>query len=265
MAVHVHTGFTGTAVPLDHPRIGWRRITGTVAASSAAAGYAAANGATVRTDSFWRPTALPATWAVDAGSAQAVGYCGIAAHDLGSRGATVIVESSPDGLTWTTRATHVPADDSAILILFARVSVRHWRVRITGAAVPTIGVIQFGDVTEFPQRAIYAPSVSFEHTRVSTYSVNETDGGQWGGRTLVRQSLAPRMAVSHLSEAWIAAEWVPFARHAEVAPFFVADRPGDFPASVAYAWTRGDLRAQRAVANAAIACSVELDLMGFMA
>lgn len=267
MSVTIASGFTaGNTYPLKNPRIGWRRIAGTVTGSTSAAGYAAANADTNRTDSFWRPTALGATWKIDAGTAQSVSYCGIAAHDLGTKGCTILVQSSTDDAAWTTRCTVVPTDDSAIMALFATVSARYWRLSISGAGgVPTIAVIQFGAVTEFPQKAVYAPSISFERTRVANYSTNMSQGGQWLGRSIDRVSLAPAMTVNNLSETWVAAEWDAFALYAETSPFFIADRPQDYPKSCCYVWTGSDLRAERAVANADIAMTVSLELTGFLA
>jgi hypothetical protein len=267
MGVVIASGFTaGNTYALNTPRIGWRRIPGTITPSTEAAGFAAANAGTNRTDSFWRPTALPATWEIDAGFAHSVSYCGIAAHDLGTQGCTVLVQSSPDGVTWTTRCTIIPTDDTAIFALFATVSAQYWQLSISGSGdEPTIGVIQFGAVTEFPQRASYAPSMSFERTRVASYSTNRSEGGQWLGRSVSRVSLAPTMQVSHLSETWVAAEWDAFAEYAEAAPFFVADRPNAFPKSCCYAWTGGDLRAERSLPNAAVAMSISLEMTGFLA
>lgn len=265
MSVHVAGGFAGNAYPTRTPRIGHARIAGLVTPSTEAAGFEADNAVSQRTDSFWQPTALPATWAIDALSAQAVSYVGIAAHDLGTQGCTVAVQSSPDGVAWTTRLTVVPTDDTAIFGLFATVSARYWQLAISGAGdEPTIGVIQFGAVMEFPALAVYAPSLSFERSRNLTYSANITEGGQWAGRTIVRTALAPEMAVNHLAETWIASEWDAFALAAETAPFFVADRPADYPKSCTYAWTSADLRASRSMPNAEVSIDVTLQLTGFL-
>lgn len=265
MAVVIASGFTGTAQPLNHPRIGWRKITGTVSALSEADGFAAANAATPRTDSFWRPTATTGWLEINAGSAQSVSYAGIAAHDLFTRGASFVIEYF-SGSWVQIGPTVTPTDDNAILILFAVTSAQRWRLRITAStSAPTIGVIQFGAVTELPRKSTYAPSISFERARAVSYSANMTEGGHFAGRSIVRTSLTPRMTVEHLSEAWIASEWDAFSRHAESYPFFIADRPGDYPASVAYAWTGGPIIPERAVPNAVIANRVELDLTGFLA
>jgi len=251
--------------PLNHPRIGWRRITGTVAASTAAAGYAAANAATYRTDSFWRPTTSTGWWSVSA-TASRVSYCGIAAHDLGSKAATVVVEYY-DGAAWVQIGpTVTPTDDSTILIMFSDTLAGDWRLRITAAgAAPTIGVIQFGAITEFPQKAQFTGSVPFNRARQVTFNVNMTEGGHYAGRSIQRVSLTPSMAVANLSETWIADEWDAFAAHAETSPFFIADRPEDQPESVAYAWTAGVVTPQRGVANAAVSSRIELSLTGFLA
>lgn len=265
MGVTVAAGFTGNVYSQATPRLGWRSVAGTPTASSSATGYAATNAYGNRTDSFWQPTAMPAWWKLDAASAQNVSYVGIAGHDLGTRACTVLVQSSTDNSVWTTRLTIVPTDDSAILGLFATVSAQYWRIYITGAVGnPTIAVIRFGEVTEFPRPCIYAPSLSFQRTRIVSYAANMTEGGQFVGRSVVRATLAPKMQVSHLSEAWITAEWDAFALYAETSPFFIADRPSEFPVSCAYGWTTADLRAERSKAVSAIANSVSLELTGFL-
>lgn len=265
MAVHIAAGFTGTTYPLNYPRIGWRRITGTISASTAEAGFAASNAGNPRTDSFWRPTEAPATWAIDAGSAVSVSYVGIAAHDLGAQAATVVVESSANNTDWTARLTVAP-NNTALFGLFAVVSARYWRIRISSAsAPPTLGVIQFGAVTEVPQRAQYVGSVSFDRAEVIDIDQNVSEGGQWLGASVRQRFLDLSMSVAHLSETWVASEWNPFSAHARRAqPFFVADRPGEFVNSCAYAWTQSDLRPVRDVPNAVVANAVDMQMRGYL-
>jgi hypothetical protein len=264
MSVVIASGFTGTAVGLAYPRVGWRRLTGTIAASTSAAGYAAANAATSRTDTFWKATTLPATWAVDFGSAQNVSYCGIASHTIGSSGATVIFELW-NGSAWITIATTTPVDNGPILFLCAVLSRSQARIRITGSTVPVVGVVFFGAVTEWPQLAVYAPSVSFQRASQTDYAINITDGGQWAGRTIIRKSTNPKMQVDNLSESWMTSQLDDFAAYAEREPFFIADRPGTYPDSVAYAWTSSDIIPERATPNASVSGSIVLDLIGHRA
>lgn len=265
MAVHFTIGEVAHEYPLFFPRIGWRKISGTISSSTAAAGYAAANAATYRTDSFWRPTAATGWFNIIASSPEEVTYCGIAAHDLATQNATVVVEYY-DGTVWVqVGPTVTPEDNGAILILFTKITAASWRLRITAAdAAPTMAVIQFGRVTEFPRPAVYAPSVSFERARQVTYAVNITNGGHYSGRSVERISLQPVMKVNYISEEWIAAEWDDFVAHAEVNPFFIADRPETHPKSVAYAWTNSQLIPDRATPNKKISNNIELQLTGFM-
>ena len=256
--------FAGTLYPLDHPRIGWRKALGTIAGSTSAAGFAAANAGTDRTDSFWRPTALPATWTVTLDPAETLSYAGIAAHDLATQGATVFFETW-DGAAWVTQGQITPTDNGAIFFLFNETTTTQYRVRVTGSTMPTIGVIRAGRVMEWERQATYAPSVSFERTEQSSYNTNLTDGGQWAGRSVIRRELRPNMQVDNLSENWIASEFDAFRESAREAPFFIADRPSKYPASVAYAFATGELIPERARSNARNANSVTLELQGYRA
>ena len=262
MSVTIETGFTGTTYGLDNPRIGWRRLTGTLAATASEPGYPAVNANTPRTDTFWKPSAFPGIWELTFPVSQNVSYIGIASHTLATNGCTVAAQTW-NGSTWVPRATQKPTDNGPIFFLFSRTSITKARIVITGAAgFPLVGVVFVGDVTEWPRKATYAPSVSFERAKVTEYSTNATEGGQWAGRTIQRRMTQPRMTVDHLSEAWVASEFDAFAAYAETSPFFIADKPLSYPNSVAYAWAAGDLVPERAIANSDISNSVTLELMG---
>ena len=267
MPVIIASGFTGTAQPLSHPRVGWRRWFGTpLFGGNAQDGFSGTNANNERTDSYWRPASLPATWELSPPlPPQQSSYVGIAAHTLGSSGCTVEVQTFVIN-DWFTIASVVPIDDEPLFFLFARALRSFMRVRITGGAtMPLIGVIWMGDVTEWPRPAVYAPSVSFQRAKRSEFAANVTEGGQIIGRKLVRREMRPQMAVENLSEAWVASEFDAFARHAETLPFFVADRPAGYPASVAYAFSDADLVPERALPNAAVANSVTLEMRAYRA
>ena len=93
MSVFIEPGFAGAAAPINNPRIGAFPASGTVTATSAAAGFEAANAASDLTYRAWRPTALPATWTQTFASAQSVSYVGLAAHNLASRGNRATVQT----------------------------------------------------------------------------------------------------------------------------------------------------------------------------
>ena len=251
--------FAGVAYPLDYPRIGGRPYSGTVAASTAAAGFPATNAANTNTADWWRPTAVPATWQLTHASGP-VSYFGIAAHNIGTVGGTVEFQRW-NGSAWVTILTHTPTDDSAIFGLLRRVVTDRTRLRFTGA-IPTVGVIYFGDVTEFPQRADYAGSVSFDRAVRDEYSTPVSDGGQWVGRYVTRRSVPARMKVDYLSEAWAAAYLTGVLDDLKARPAFMADRPGTYPASVVYGYTLGPVVPERINSNKRASISVTFDVVG---
>lgn len=255
--------FFGNDFPLDHPHVGWRRMAGTVSATSETAGFAAVNAGTYRTDSFWRPDAMPATWTLTPAAAGPISYIGIAAHDLATQGCTVTAEIEVASV-WEEVGEIAPDDNEPILFLFLEKEATAFRVTVSGGTGdPTIAVIQGGPVTAWPRKATYAPSVSMQRATQTGYDTNLTDGGQWAGRSVVRRELRPQMAVEHLPEDWIEAEFDAFAEHARANPFFVADKPGSYPRSLAYAFATGDLIPDRQLANRRAANSVTLELQGF--
>lgn len=262
MAVDIAAGFTGNVYPLKTPRLGWRRISGTVSASTEAAGYAAANAATDRTDSFWRPSSVAANWIIDAGADVDVSYCGVGAHDIGSTGCTYLVQHSADALSWTTLVTATPTDDSAILALFPVTTARYWRLRLTTGTAPTIGHIRFGRVTEFPLPCIYA-GMSFERSRQVTYDLNSSEGGQFVGLSKKSVMLSPMMEVPDLPVSWIESQYDAFALAAETQSFFMADRPSVFPKSVAYCLTGGTVQSERTRPLTDAAHTVRIEARGF--
>lgn len=253
--------FDGILYPLHHPRIAGWPLPGTVAASSEAAGFAAALAANDLTYQFWRPTALPATWEIDFGGGEAVSYVAIAAHSLGSNGNTVAAQLWT-GSVWETIATHAPQDDSPILILCALRSRSKGRVVISGGTVPDVGVIRFGDIMEFPQPAAYVGRRDIQQLAIAEYRTNISDGGHVQGRYVSRRGQSFSLAVQHLSETWKASDLDPLILHLETEAVFVADRPGEFPASVAYGQTAGPVVPERGGTNASISISVSMEFVG---
>jgi hypothetical protein len=229
------------AVPLTHSRIGIDNIarTGTVDASSAAVGFPASAAANPLTYEFWKPTSVPAWFRVDAGAPVTVDYVGIASHNLGSAGSTVTVQRSSDNDTWVDVVATVPTNNSPIMFLFAGVSARYWRVLVTGNS-PTIGVINIGKVLEM-QRAAYAGINPIDLSRRTVIRPNVSEGGQWLGRSVIREGSATSVGFRHLTNAWYRANFDPFVEEARSYPFFFAWRPEGYPDSVGYVWTQSDI------------------------
>jgi hypothetical protein len=265
MSVFIQPGFYGTDWPLSHPRIGWRAIAGTITASSAGAGFGANLAALPATYNGWKPASLPATWEVDAGSAQVVSYCGIGAHTLGTNAVTVAVQYF-NGTSWVTVVSGLPDDDTAALFLFSEISAQRWRISLTGSgAMPRLGNIRFGRVLEMPRLSRFAPSLPITEAQQYRYNVNISDGGEWLGRSLISQGLSFSIDVEHVSEEFAETEWREFRDHCNTggATFFAAPKPFSYPKEVAYAWSSNTVRADRQFPKREISRSFTLDCMGY--
>lgn len=240
--IKIKTGFA-PAIPLTHSRIGMDTITrtGTVTASSAVAGFPALSAANPLTYEFWRPvdvSAADAFWQVDAGEAVSVDYVGIAAHTLGG-GATVVVQYSTDNVTYETVDSLTPTDNAPIMFLFPPQVAQYWRIVVQGADA-SVGVIYVGKVLEM-ERACYAGLSPIDLSRRTVIRPNISEGGQWLGRSIVRQGSAMSVAFRHLNYDWYEANFDPFVEEAREYPFFFAWRPDGYPDSLGYVWVNDDI------------------------
>lgn len=256
MSVVIAAGVTD----LNLPRIGWKAQGGTVTASSEADGFNAERAATQQTADGWQPDAMPATWELDAGEPVGVNYCGIAAHDLGSTGATVFIEYEDSG--WQTVLEISPEDDTALFFLFPAIEAQEWRVRVTGSDAPTLGHIRFGQVLTAPRMATYTGTPIDEGEQVRLrYQQSET--GEFLGTVSEGNGLSFSMQLDHLPEAFRQGPWREFKRFAERGnTFFIAPKPQAYPREVAYAWTRS-AAIERVIPNKDVTGSVTLDCSGY--
>jgi hypothetical protein len=228
----------------DYARIGYSSIitAANISGTAGTTGFALASVVNPATYERYTPVSMPATIQADAGAAVACDYVGIAAHNLGSKACTVYVESSADNLTWTTRLTLVPADDTTIMGLFDSVSARYWRVRITGTTAPTIGVVYLGAMLTM-QRTLYSGHTPLTLARVTAVRPSVSATGQFLGATQERKGFATDFAWRHLTADWYRANFDPFvATNPRCKPFFIAWRPYSYPTEVGYCWATGDIK-----------------------
>lgn len=228
----------------DYARIGYASIitAGNLSGTAGITGYPLAAVVNPATYERYTPVSMPATIQADAGAAVACDYVGIAAHNLGTLGCTVYVESSDDRLTWTERLSLTPADDTTIMGLFDSASARYWRVRVTGTTAPTIGVVYLGSMLTM-QRTIYGGHTPLNLARVTAVRPSLSETGQWLGATQERKGFATSFAWKNLTAAWYRANFDPFvAINPRVKPFFIAWRPYSFPTEVGYCWATDDIK-----------------------
>ncbi len=232
--------------PLTHARIGYQSVVQLadtqVTASTQAAGFEADALKEHTTYDRWRASnSDDATISIATPEAVSANYVGIAGHNLGSVGATVSIEHSADGTTWSLVEAVQASDNSALMILFAEVK-GFWRLRLTGmTATPTIAVLYLGEALAM-QRAIYQGHSPINLSRQTDTRPSVSEGGQWLGRSVVRRSLRGSYSWSNLGAAWYRAKFEPFVKAARYRPFFIAWRPQSFPPEVAYGWTNEDIQ-----------------------
>lgn len=246
----VETGFTGIDEPMTQPRIAAFPITGTVTASTEAAGFEGVNANNALTWTYWKPTAVPATWQL-AFTSTDVSYCAIAAHNIGSVGATVQVQEYDGISAYTAVASHTPTDDSPIVFLFDARATDRIRIRVTNA-IATIGVIWFGPILELPRKCQWIGSLPFNEAITSVYAQNVSDGGHVLETFATRKAGNCQMEVQNVGETWAAANIPALQSHMSGLPIFMADRPSLYPKSVVFGMQQSPLIAPRVqVLNAA--------------
>lgn len=230
--------------PLDCARIahsGTWFAGGVIAASDTAAGYFADAPDNSLTYEKWSPATVPATWETDLGAPQAVDYCLIAAHDLGTVSAAINVQYW-DGAAWQDllSADQSVAGDLPVFILFAPVTAQRLRLNIASASsAPKISVIRFGKAMQFSDPAILAGHVPLDMARAVTMRTNNSVTGEWLGRSRLRAQVSGEFRWTYIPEDFARGALKGFLSAIEEEAFAIAWRPDLYPQDVAYCWING--------------------------
>lgn len=201
------------------------------------------------------PALIPNTyerWTSASGTMQAtfqpsgsvmMNYVAIAAHNLGSKGSTVVIETAPTVAgTWTVRASASPSDNKPLFFLFDDVDdVEDVRVTITNGTDREVGVIYAGEVLVM-QRAMYGGINPITLSSMTDYQSNVSDTGQFLGRRITKKGQESNFAWRHLEPDWYREYFQPFVESAKTKPFFMMWRPDLFPDEVAFGQTTADIR-----------------------
>jgi hypothetical protein len=238
--IYIQTGYNPTP-DLNHARICYQNLAfgRTPTASTAATGFPAIAATFPTTFEYWTPTALPATWTLDLGTAQTIDHVGLVGD---MKGCTIAIESSPDNSTWTAQDTRSAITDRINLFLFAPVSARYWRLNIS-VQLPNIAVVNMGQALAM-QRKIYQGHTPLTLSRETELSNNVSEGGQFLGRSIIRKGASTSTEWQHLTASWYRANFDPFVKSAREFPFFIAWRPLQYHNELGYVWTGGDVAPQ---------------------
>ena len=229
-----------TEVPLDGaPLVLFDNILldGTVTATTEAVDAEVDNLLTDSTFDFWKPTTTSGTVSLSLGVAATASALGIAGHDLGTQGATVVVKRGV-----TTVATINPTDDSTIIILFASGSDTAYSVEISGAtAAPYISNLFLGVPLVFESGIIpaYTPLWMAEEVELL---MNESLGGQFFQNRVIRKSANTSVNLNILDRTFVEGTgFQGFRRHYnDGRTFFFAAGPSNFEDDGSFCRRSGD-------------------------
>lgn len=189
-------------------------------ASSTAAGYAVSNLTDWRPYTWWRPAALPANVTVDCGSAKAADYALVYGHNLATHGCALELRASTDNFATSDVlvATVTPTGNGPILLRWASVAYRYWRIRITGAGdEPALAIAAIGAALQAP---IGLPQGFDPLGREVEGQANTNQDGQPLGRVVTYQRWKQQVTLQRVQRTWVRDAFLPaWDAHLRSAPF----------------------------------------------
>lgn len=177
-------------------------------------------------------------------SAQSISFCAVAAHNLGTIGASIRVQYSLDGgSNWVDSGAgpETPEDNQAIAFYFSPVTTTHWRVRIAGAGSNNveIAIAMFSNPITIEQRLYqgYAPPIT---PNIVDLQSNVSEGSNLLGAATVRRGSRASASLTDIRPAFLRSiSWVEFQNHFNTGGgFFWAWRPTKY-GDLFYAWRDG--------------------------
>lgn len=213
----------------------------TVTASNEATGFEKENAYDKRTSTWWKPGVIGTqTLRAVFASNKTVDCFGVFGHNLGTEGATIKLQySTNSGGVWNDLFTVTPTDDKCI---FRRTgtsqSADYWGIEITNCTVDTlIGIGAFGQALALPE-GMPPGFKSPAYARNKRFSNFITDGGQFGGRSVIAEGNETTIIQSLVTPSWIDSNWDNLVNRVEVAPFFFSWDYENRPDEAAYCWTK---------------------------
>jgi hypothetical protein len=212
---------------------------GSISATSAAAGSPITNATNPATAFVWAATSTATqTITITNGSRRPIDYIGIARHNLNQVGLNVDV--SFDG-TLVYRSGAI-GQEQALLFLFSQATPATITLSITGATTaPTIAVIYAGLSLRL-ERNIYVGHTPITMGRERTAINGISQSGEYLGEVILNKSLTTGVSLQNLTPFWYRQNLDPFFAQSPRPPCFWAWRPKGYPAEVGYCWVEGNPR-----------------------
>lgn len=233
-------GYTvSTNQPLNHARILWDMISGTVSGDGTNPAYAAND----YTSQRWTLSPGAQAWTLQTAADDTVDCVFIAAHNLSGKTVTISTASTVGG-THTTRATISPTDNSTICALFNNsgvvYTVREVKVSVNDGTDIAIGIIRAGVALQMPI-PIYGGHRPLNLNRVTEAQQQFSETGQWLGRIIKRRAVTTAYEWEYLTTTWYDTYFEPFAQTLPLQPFCIAGNPSKIITDVGFVWTDRDV------------------------
>lgn len=194
----------------------------------------------------------PATWSVfnpswqnanikyDAGSVISVNSMGLAAHTIGTSGASVQLQYSQDGVSWSNAfSRYTPITNEDLFFIFPSVTARHFRISFIGGGY-VLGVASVGMALMLPHSPLdgYTP---LHHARRYTKLFNDSIKGQFLGNRVLASGAETSVEFGFIDRAWIESNIRGFEQHFnQGGTFFYAGCPSKYPLDMGYCRAASD-------------------------
>ena len=173
------------------------------------------------------PNAAPgvSTWEYYFYGDQEVDYVVLGGHNMGYFCGTLNIQKSDGMGGWVNiiSAQGTIEDNSAIYCIFEPVTVDAIRVRMVNMN-PYVSTIWTGKSLQMP-RPIFGGHVPSSFSRITEFRTNESESGEFLGRTRIRQYRGENFQWNHIENTWMADNWPDLQIASEEDPMFIAWRP----------------------------------------
>jgi hypothetical protein len=229
----------------ENPFVAWENLgaAATLGGTAVLTGGERANAVTGSTYDKWRPnvSGTVAALSFDFGTATAISFAAISAHNAETFGATVALQTSPDDSTWTTVSSAVAV--AGVMAFRVTGSARYWRfyfTELTASDLLSVGVAFLGNELIIPRRLYQGVAPVLTPTEVQAQS-NVSVGGHLLGSSIVSRGSKIGAAIKNVPAAFIrSADWLAFqTAFGEANGFFYAWRPTKYPQDIHYCWRDG--------------------------
>jgi hypothetical protein len=120
------------------------------------------------------------------------------------------------------------------------ISASRWRWKFICASDFYISILSFGTDFEF-ERGDWVGVSPPKFARDTTLTNNTSQGGNWLGRSIIRNGMILSFNIEWTTESFMHNYWYDFVIWAERKPWFLLYNGLDYPSDAAYCWTAPDI------------------------